>query len=136
VSVPLLVVGCASAPDKASPAPGTLISGTAQITVNDADLGEFTSVHCTIAGPLTTITTGNDETGSTTTISNEEGLTAKAVSIRNLGGFTGSYNEGLGGEADVELDGNTYTITGTADGFATDKPSFRTTGTFSIKVAC
>lgn len=134
--MPLLLVGCSSAPEQANPAPGTLISGTAQITVNDDDLGEFTSVHCTIAGPLTTITTGNDETGSTATISNEEGLVAKAVSIRNLGGFTGSYNEGLGGEADVELEGNTYTITGTADGFATDQPSFRTTGTFSIKVAC
>lgn len=34
------------------------------------------------------------------------------------------------------MSGNTYTVTGSADGFATDAPSFRTTGTFSIKVAC
>ena len=32
--------------------------------------------------------------------------------------------------------GRTYDITGTADGFLTDKPSFRTNGTFAIKVSC
>jgi len=30
----------------------------------------------------------------------------------------------------------TYDISGTADGFNTDNPSFRTSGTFAIKVAC
>jgi lipoprotein LpqH len=29
-----------------------------------------------------------------------------------------------------------YDITGTADGFDTAKPSFRTSGTFAIKVSC
>ena len=63
-------------------------------------------------------------------------LIAKSVSIRDLGGFTGSFNEGLGGNATVSLDGATYTITGSADGFDTDNPSFRSTGTFTIKAAC
>jgi hypothetical protein len=36
----------------------------------------------------------------------------------------------------VTLTGNTYTITGTADGFNTDAPSFVANGTFTIKVAC
>jgi hypothetical protein len=58
------------------------------------------------------------------------------VYIRDLGGFTGSYNLDLGGEADVEMTGNTYSITGSADGFDTEKPSFRSQGTFEIKVAC
>ena len=30
----------------------------------------------------------------------------------------------------------TYDITGTADGFVTDNPSFRADGTFAIKVSC
>lgn len=88
------------------------------------------------AGSLTTITTGDDASGSTVVISNAEELITESVSIRELGGFTGSYNRGLGDEAEVSMTGNTYTVSGTADGFATDKPSFRTTGTFTIKVAC
>ncbi|HEY6650180.1 MAG TPA: lipoprotein LpqH, partial [Mycobacterium sp.] len=36
----------------------------------------------------------------------------------------------------VSMKGRTYDITGTADGFDTANPSFRTSGTFAIKVAC
>ncbi len=132
-----VLAGCSSNSDEYTPPPGTLVAGTAEITVNDTDLGEFDSVSCSPAGPLTTITTGDDTSGSTLVISNAEGLTAESVSIRELGGFTGSYNRGLGDdETEVTMTGNTYTVTGTADGFDTDEPSFRTTGTFTIKVAC
>ena len=34
------------------------------------------------------------------------------------------------------MTGRTYDITGTADGFDMANPSFRTYGTFAIKVAC
>ena len=129
------VAGCSS--HSAPPAPaGSLTAGTARITVNDDDLGEFHAVQCTTAGPYLTISTGNDQQGSTVVVSNTDGLVAKSVSIRDLGNFTGSFNEGLGGKADVTLDGSTYTITGTADGFATDRASFRSSGTFTIKAAC
>ncbi len=131
-----VMAGCSSEPKQAAPPPGTLAAGTAQITVNDSDLGEFESVQCVPAGALTTITTGDDTSGTTSVISNDDGLSAQAVSIRELGGFTGSFNQGLGGAAEVTMTGNTYTISGKADGFATDKPSFRIGGTFTIKVAC
>ena len=42
----------------------------------------------------------------------------------------------LGGTAKVTMTGATYDISGTADGFKTDNPSFRTGGTFAIKVSC
>lgn len=130
-------VACSSGQAPAPPAPeGSLVAGTAQITVNDDDLGEFHAVKCTPAGQYLTISTGNDQQGSTVVVSNADGLVAKSVTIRDLGNFTGSFNEGLGGKAEVSLDGATYTITGTADGFATDKPSFRSSGTFTIKAAC
>lgn len=130
-------VACSSGQAPAPPAPeGALVAGTAQITVNDDDLGEFHAVKCTPAGQYLTISTGNDQQGSTVVVSNADGLVAKSVTIRDLGNFTGSFNEGLGGKAEVSLDGATYTITGTADGFATDKPSFRSSGTFTIKAAC
>ncbi|MET0900032.1 MAG: lipoprotein LpqH [Mycobacterium sp.] len=128
-------VGCSS-PDEEPLPPGALAPGTAAITINDQDLGEVTAVGCTSAGPLMTITTGTDTTGSTSVVSNADGLAAQSVYIRDLGGFTGSYNLDLGGDADVELTGNTYSITGSADGFETENPSFRKQGTFEIKVAC
>jgi hypothetical protein len=131
----IAVAGCSS-PPPAKPQPGTLVVGTAQVTVNDADAGTTHAVQCSAAGSLTTITTGDDQSGVTAMVSNEDGLTAESVSIRNVGGFTGSYNAGLGGEANVTMTGRTYAITGTADGFATDKPSFRANGTFAIKVSC
>src|SRR5882757_4308732 len=130
-----VLAGCSS-PPPAKPQPGTLVVGTAAVTVNDVDAGSTDAVACTAAGALTTITTGDAQSGVTALVSNKDELTAESVSINNLGGFTGSYNAGLGGEATVTMTGRTYDITGTADGFATDNPSFRTNGTFTIKVAC
>ena len=131
-----LVAACSSPPEPEPLPPGALVAGTAQVTVNGNDLGQFHAVQCSPAGDLLTISTGNDQQGSTAIVSNADGLTAKSVAIRDLGGFTGSFNEGLGGNATVSLDGATYTITGSADGFDTDNPSFRSTGTFTIKAAC
>ena len=109
---------------------------TAQVTVNGQNLGTTEAVQCTPAGSLTTITTGDQASGISALISNKDELTAAAVGINNVGGFTGSYNAGLGGTAKVTMTGRTYDITGTTDGFDTANPSFRTSGTFAIKVAC
>jgi ipoprotein LpqH len=130
------LVGCTSAPPEERSSPGTLSAGTARITVNDNDLGQFHAVQCTRAGDLTMITTGNDESGSTAVVSNAGGLTAQSVVIRNLGGFSGSFQPGLDGDAEVTMTGATYSITGQAQGFRTDNASFRAPGTFSIQVAC
>ena len=126
---------CSSSPS-ASPAPGALPSGTARVTINARDLPATTAVKCAPIGSLTTITTGDTAAGVTALVSNETGLTAKSVTITDVGGFTGSYMNGLGGKADVSMAGRTYIIRGTADGFDTDNPSVRTTGTFAIHVAC
>ena len=132
----LAVAGCSSGPPDYQPAPGTLVAGTAQVTVNGQNLGTTEAVQCTPAGSLTTITTGDQASGISALISNKDELIAAAVGINNVGGFTGSYNAGLGGTAKVTMTGRTYDITGTADGFDTANPSFRTSGTFAIKVAC
>jgi ipoprotein LpqH len=132
----LAVAACSSGPPAYQPAPGTLVPGTAQMTVNGQNIGTTEAVQCTPAGSLTTITTGDQTSGITSLISNKDELTAASVSINNVGGFAGSYNAGLGGTAKVTMTGRTYDITGTADGFETANPSFRTNGTFAIKVAC
>jgi ipoprotein LpqH len=130
------VAGCSSGPPDYKPAPGTLAAGTAQVTVNGQNTGTTEAVQCTPAGWLTTIATGDQTSGVTALVSNKDELTAETVSINNVGGFTGSFNAGLGGTANVSMTGRTYDITGTADGFDTANPSFRTAGTFAIKVAC
>ncbi|MGB3483318.1 MAG: lipoprotein LpqH [Mycobacterium sp.] len=130
------MTGCSSGPDQEPLPPGALAPGTAALTVNDRQLGEVTSVQCTSAGPLMTITTGDENSGSTSVVSNADGLAAQSVYLRNVGGFTGSYNLDLGGNAEVSMTGGTYAITGSAAGFDTEQPSFRTEATFEIKAAC
>jgi lipoprotein LpqH len=132
----LAVAGCSSEPPEYQPPPDALVAGTAQVTVNGQDTGTTEAVQCTPAGTLTTITTGDQASGVTALVSNKDELTAETVSINNLGGFTGSYNAGLGGTAKVTMTGRTYDITGMADGFNTANPSFRASGTFAIKVSC
>lgn len=130
------IAGCSSEPPEYKPGPGALVAGTAQVTINGQDTGTTDAVQCSSTGALTTIDTGDDAAGVTAIVSNSDGLVAESVGITNLGGFTGSYNNGLGGTAKVTMIDRTYEITGTADGFDTAKPSFRIPGTFAIKVSC
>jgi hypothetical protein len=120
----------------ATPQPGTLPTGTAQVTINDQVLPMTHAVTCAPAGPLTMITTGDTAAGANAFVSNENALAAKTVNITDLGGFTGSYMQGLKGKADVTMNGYTFTIRGAAEGFDTKNPSMTTAGTFTIKVAC
>ncbi len=94
------VAGCSSEPPDYQPPPGALVAGTAQVTVNGQDTGTTDAVQCTSTGSLTTITTGDQASGVTAMVSNRDELTAESVAINNLGGFTGSYNAGLGGTAE------------------------------------
>ncbi|UXA21002.1 lipoprotein LpqH [Mycobacterium sp. SMC-4] len=132
----LAVAGCSSPPPPYQPPAGALVPGTAQVTVNGRDAGTTDSVRCTPAGRLTTMSTGDQTSGVSVLIESRDELIVREVGIRDLGGFTGSFNDGLGGEASVSLTDRTYDISGTADGFETDNPSFRSSGTFEIKIAC
>jgi lipoprotein LpqH len=133
----LALAGCSSGPPEYQPPAGSLIAGTAQATVNGQDAGTTDAVQCTAIGPLTIITTGDAAGAHTALVTNKDQLTAESVAIRDLGGFTGSYNAGLGDDtAKVGMTGRTYDISGTAEGFDTDSPSFRNSGTFTIKVSC
>jgi hypothetical protein len=125
---------CSSSPP--SPPPGALPAGTAKVTINDRTLSAMTAVRCAPIASLTTISTADKAAGITALVSNEAGLTVKSVSVTDLGGFTGSYMKGLDGKADVSMTDQTYVIRGTAEGFDTNNPSVRTTGTFAIHVAC
>ena len=63
--------------------------------------------------------------------------TAESVHIQNLGGFSGMYSRGDGGNADMSMTGgDKFTISGTANGYKTDKPNEPATATFKIVVTC
>ncbi|MBV8967238.1 MAG: lipoprotein LpqH [Mycobacteriaceae bacterium] len=63
-------------------------------------------------------------------------LTTESVHILNLGGFTGAYTKNDGGQASASFGSETFTITGTANGFNTDKPDQPATATFKIVATC
>jgi hypothetical protein len=131
------IAGCSSSQPAASQRPaGGLPVGTAQVTVDAADAATLGSVNCTQADSLVTITAGDNAGGMTALVDLASKPTAKSVSIHNLSGFTGGYWQDLGSPAQVSTGTKTYEITGSADGFHTDSPSFRKTETFSVKVAC
>ena len=113
-----------------------LVAGTAQVTVNGQNAGTTDAVQCDSTGHADHHHHRDEASGVIALVSNEDELTAESVGIRDLGGFTGSYNAGFGDDAKVTMTGRTYDISGTADGFDTDSPSFRKSGTFSIKVSC
>jgi hypothetical protein len=128
-------VACSSNP-VAQPAPGTLPAGTANLSIDGKDIPTVRAVDCEPPEQaFTTIKTGDDNSGATVMISNAGKLTVEFVRIRNLDGFTGDYNRGLGGDATVALTGTTYQIAGAAFGYGPKSPE-PTTAPFTIKVSC
>ena len=95
----LTVAGCSSQPSDYQPPPGGLIAGTAQMTVNGQDTGTTDAVQCLTVGPMTMIHTGAENAGAFAMIMTEDKQVVRIVRINDLGGYTGSYNSGLGGEA-------------------------------------
>jgi ipoprotein LpqH len=62
--------------------------------------------------------------------------TAESVHIQNLGGFSGMYSRGGGGNADMSMTDDKFTIRGTANGYQADKPNEPASATFKIVVTC
>ena len=106
------------------------------MTVNGEEAGITQSVQCRTIGPMTMIETGAEDNGMFAMIWAEDKQVVRIVRIQDVSGYTGSYNFGLGGEANVSMDERTFDISGTADGFETAEPSFRAPGSFRLKVAC
>jgi ipoprotein LpqH len=129
------LVGCSS------PAPfkvvqGELPAGIAEVSIAGGKVDRSTSVICSPEGAVTTIETGTKDRGTTSTVGSRGGLAAKSVVLRNVGGFSGSYWEGLGDAPEVTMKGRTYVITGTAMGYSANDPIERKPEKFSIQVAC
>jgi hypothetical protein len=118
---------------------GSLVAGDAVVLIDEKNAVSAPVVSCQSMPWFTIVTIGDEATGVTAYVSNGERLSADWVDIRNLGGFTGSYNpghDGHDGEAVVDMNAATYVINGTARGYYAANPSVTTTERFAIKVSC
>jgi Mycobacterium 19 kDa lipoprotein antigen len=128
----LAVVGLGACSPKAQ----TQLSSTASVAVNGND-AKINVVKCSQLEWYRTIDIGGDFAGAKVVIDQRVvPLTAESVRIQNLGGFTGMYSKDDGGTADMTLSGEKFTITGTANGFKTDKPGEPASASFKIIATC
>jgi lipoprotein LpqH len=119
-----------------SSVPHTQLSSTASVTVDGHD-AKIQVVKCGQLQWNRTIDIGGDFSGATAVVDqSSRPLSATSVHIQNIGGFTGMYSQGSGGTANVSLNGDTFTIAGSANGFKTDKPGEPATADFKIVVTC
>jgi ipoprotein LpqH len=138
VALAVVVIGGAGCSSQAAdkPALGRLPAGTAELSINGGTARVTDTVQCESIEWMRTITTGDETAGVTVMLSNAKKLVAEFVRFRNFDGFTGSYDRRLQGDAAVAMSGPTYRIAGTAVGFASSKPTERTTEPFELRVSC
>ena len=134
------VAACSSEPQPNHPS-------QASVTINGNTVASKQSVTCSqqannLPGQkpqwFWTIAIGDRDVSGVRAMLNGSGekITAESVHILNLGGFTGTYSEGDGGEANASFGSETFTITGKADGFNTYTPGEPATATFKIVATC
>ena len=115
---------------------GTATSSTASVTVNGND-AKIHVVKCSQLEWYRTIDIGGDLSGATVVVDERnQPLTTISVRIRNVGGFTGMYSQGDDGDANMSFSGDKYTISGTANGYKTDKPNEPASAAFKISAMC
>lgn len=116
--------------------PPSQIASTASVTIDGNDRN-FHIVKCGQLEWTRTIDIGGDFSGAKVVIDESaQQPAATSVHIRNLGGFSGMYSRGGDGNADTTMSGGKYTISGTANGYKTDKPGEPATASFKITVTC
>nr|WP_231118006.1 lipoprotein LpqH [Mycobacterium colombiense] len=116
--------------------PPNQLASTASVTVNGNDRN-FHIVKCSQREWSRTIDIGGNFAGAKLIIDESaQPATVESVHIQNLGGFSGMYSRGDGGSADMSMTGDKFTVSGTANGYRTDKPGEPADATFKIFVSC
>ncbi|MUL65957.1 hypothetical protein BOO86_15885 [Mycobacterium sp. CBMA 234] len=128
------LTACSSSDESANAAPGALSPGTARITI-DGRSATTTDLTCTNVSQLLLIKAGGGG-GFDATVDRTSGLTAKSLTIHDYNGFSGSYEEGLQGNARISKASTMFTISGSAQGFTSAKPSERVMRDFTVDVVC
>ncbi len=124
----MLVVGACSS--------GSQAASSASVTVNGIDT-KIQVVKCSQVEWYRTINIGGDMVGVTINIDERaQPFATTAVRIRNVGGFTGMYSQGGDGNASLSVSDDKFTITGTANGYMTNKPTEPASAAFKIRTTC
>ncbi len=119
-----------------TPRPHTQLSGTASVSI-DGNGADFHIVKCSQVEWIRMIDIGSDFAGAKIVIDQRaEPATAESVRIQNLGGFTGMYSQGGAGDAKLTVNSDKVTVTGTANGYKTDKPNEPASAPFKITATC
>lgn len=104
--------------------------------MNDAKVDNTNQVQCSTVGAVTTITTGDDSSGTTAAVDTSDSPVVQFAQLRGVGGFTGGFWAELDPDAEVTVTGRTFLVKGKANGFNECNPSARVSQPFSIRVAC
>lgn len=112
------------------------IASTATVTVNGFD-ARMPSVRCGQLDWTRTIDIGGTVSGASVVLDEHaDPLKALSVHILNVGNFTGMYSQGGPDEANANLSGDTFTITGNAEGSKADKANEPASAKFKIVAKC
>lgn len=108
------------------------------MTINGNTVASQKAVTCTQQKWYWTITVGDLDVSGVKAMVNrtDDKLTAQSVHITNMGGFTGMYSQGDGGDASASFSSETFTITGTANGYNTYTPNEPASARFKIVATC
>ena len=132
VAAGLVVLGAAACSSPEAALGGT----TATVTIDGNDVGGALPVTCKQTGFTWYIQTMDKDKGFTAVLATDGPAKAKSVEFIDLGGFSGNFWADNIGEAEATGNQGRYTISGTADGNFTDKPSDAATAKFRITADC
>jgi ipoprotein LpqH len=122
-------VGCSTPP----PALG---GSTAHVTINGQNVADAQPVNCSQNGWTWFIETPGKQQGFTAVLRTGDKLTADSVEIRDLGGFTGGFWSGTVGNAEATFTGQSYTISGEAQGYQGTNSTDQASAKFRIEADC
>lgn len=129
IAATAVVVGGCSSP------PPALGARSAEVTVN-GDAQKY-PVECSQAGWTWLISTFDDaKPGFSAAIQTGDTVSAHSVQLRDVQGFSGAYWQGTVGDGRATVEGNTITITGTAEGSFADNPSGQANAKYEIQTTC
>jgi lipoprotein LpqH len=144
--------GCSSGEESSSESPATTAEATTEaqtatasataapsgskVTIDGQDQNVQGTVVCSSMGGKVNIAIGDATTGIGAVLSEGDPPTVTSVGLGNVNGVTLGFQQGAGGEAAAEKDGNTYKISGTATGVDMANPMQPVNKPFEIEVTC
>lgn len=118
-------------------ASATAEAGATRVVIDGQEQQLQGTVVCSSMGGNMNIAIGEATTGIAAVVSEADPPAVQSVGLGNVDGVTLGFQQGTGqGNAEVDKDGNNYTIRGNATGVDIANPLQMITKPFEIEVAC